>query len=299
MEEACAAEKLTSATLRVRHRAFEVTCRPRRLPMGGFDGFTAVAREVTATRAAEEEVRRTNAVLDRTREELRLFRDEAAIAAAVFDRDGRIVHVNRAFAELLGYHEDDLIGKTSDDLTHPDDIGRSMQLTVELRSGSRQRAKIDKRYLCRDGSVVEASTTLAAWRGRDGAVDRVLAQVEDLTEKNANRRCLEIAQRALAMMLDASEEDLLVCGADDRVVSMSQGFADLIGANSEDVVGVHVDELERRLGPLATVEGQVTDWFRGEFPAPVELVFDRPTRRSVMAKSQTVGGGRLLSFRST
>src|SRR5215211_6669761 len=53
-----------------------------------------------------------------------LFRvvfDAAANGMVVSSLDGRLVHVNRAFCELTGYGEEELVGRRFSDFTHPDD----------------------------------------------------------------------------------------------------------------------------------------------------------------------------------
>ena len=58
-----------------------------------------------------------------------LFRSifaEVPIGIAVVDLEGHLLKVNKAFSEMLGYSEQELIGLNLLAITHPDDVGADM-----------------------------------------------------------------------------------------------------------------------------------------------------------------------------
>src|SRR5262245_4018734 len=84
-----------------------------RVPGPGTDS-SAVMAAARAWLAAPEHV------ADR----FRLFFEDAPIGMVVGDRGGRIVAVNRALCELLGWTRDTMLEHALSDFTHPDDRTR-------------------------------------------------------------------------------------------------------------------------------------------------------------------------------
>src|SRR3546814_19030991 len=68
--------------------------------------------------------------------------------------DGAFLRVNNALCELVGRHQADLLARTFQDITHPDDLAADVALLDALLIGERLDYPIDKRYLRPDGSEV-------------------------------------------------------------------------------------------------------------------------------------------------
>ena len=49
--------------------------------------------------------------------------DEAGIAMALATPEGRWLRVNRALCELVGYSDQEMLDRSSQDIVHPDDLG--------------------------------------------------------------------------------------------------------------------------------------------------------------------------------
>ena len=107
----------------------------------------------------------------------------APIGKALVGLDGRFLKVNDAFGAIVGYTADQMLTVTFQDITHPDDLDRDLELLAELRAGLRTTYQMDKRYRRRDGSLVWAALSVSVVRDPAGAPDYYIAQVEDLTTR--------------------------------------------------------------------------------------------------------------------
>jgi PAS domain S-box-containing protein len=76
--------------------------------------------------------------------------------------DGTIVRVNDAFAGMLGYSHDELVGAQIADITHPQDRERDAENHHALLSGAENRQRVTKRYLHADGHAVRATVWVTA-----------------------------------------------------------------------------------------------------------------------------------------
>ena len=84
--------------------------------------------------------------------------------------------------ELLGYTEQELIGKSVTDITCEDDRVKSKELLGQLFANSIPVIRLEKRYIKKNGDILWAHTTISAVHGQEGNVLYGLAIIEDLTE---------------------------------------------------------------------------------------------------------------------
>ena len=123
-----------------------------------------------------------------------LFRsafDEAPIGMALNTPTGCFQVVNQAFCELFGYAEEELIGRSFLDLTHPEDREASRRAVGRAMHGDGGRIRMQKRYLRRDGSVVWGRVTATLVRDDVEQPLHWIAQIEDVTAHRAAVRALE------------------------------------------------------------------------------------------------------------
>ncbi|MEU4427047.1 EAL domain-containing protein [Actinoplanes sp. NPDC024001] len=149
-------------------------------------------RALRAATMAEQE-RLNRAVLDahataeralRTSEEhLRAVFDNAAVGIGVSSMDGRIVRVNQAFADLLGYPVEEMCGLLVPQLTHPSDPPDMWRLYDEMIRGDRDHVRLEKAYYRKDGAVVRTDMTASLIRDEHGAPEFTIAMVQDITDR--------------------------------------------------------------------------------------------------------------------
>lgn len=158
----------------------------------------AVALTYVVTRALDvfelEHARALQAVDARLRESqqrLGSIVEHSPIGIHVADDRLRLVHLNDAFAQMLGHEAHELEGRELRELIHPDDRAPVLRILGDVRSGRSGRIRTERRYLTKDGGTVEARLTIAAFNDERDELEYVLAMVEDVTEQNRFERKLE------------------------------------------------------------------------------------------------------------
>jgi PAS domain S-box-containing protein len=122
-----------------------------------------------AAEGANRQLRSANEQLTNSEERFRLTLDEAPIGMALVSLDGRFVRVNRVLCEIVGYSAAELTSLTFQAITHPDDLETNVALADRLAQGEIPRCQFEKRYIRKDGAVVETMLSTSILRGRDGA----------------------------------------------------------------------------------------------------------------------------------
>ncbi|HEX6536094.1 MAG TPA: PAS domain S-box protein [Gemmatimonadaceae bacterium] len=130
----------------------------------------------------EAERRMAEAVRE-SEERFRVAFDQAAIGMAITSAEGRWLKVNRALCDILGYTEGELLASTFQDVTHPDDVPRSVAVLRRAVAGELDRYQLEKRYIHKRGHTVWVALNVAVVRDAGRDAPYVLAQMQDITER--------------------------------------------------------------------------------------------------------------------
>jgi PAS domain S-box-containing protein len=161
-------------------------------------------------------VRRAQRGLSDANERFRQTIDEAPIGMALVTLEGRFVRVNRTLCEIVGYSAGELSVLHFADITHPEDVTADVELAARLARGEIQRCQFTKRYLRRDGSVVDVMLSTSVLRDRDNVPQYFITQIEDITERKRAERELRLSEAKLRRALAARDQVLGIVAHDLR-----------------------------------------------------------------------------------
>ena len=159
---------------------------PERASDGRILRWVGTSTDMHDLKVAEEELERR--VLERTAQlaasegRFRQAFEFAGIGMAIVALDGRWVRVNKSICDLVGYTEEELLQKTFQDITHPDDLAADLAHVRELVAGERRSYQMEKRYFHRDGHIVWVRLTVSLVRDNADRPVHFVSQVEDITE---------------------------------------------------------------------------------------------------------------------
>ncbi len=173
---------------------FDLHLRPVRSASGDVEMGFVSSVDVTDRRTAEEAVAASEA----------LFRsafDDAVTGKVLTALDGRILRVNAAYARMLGWAPEELVGRTVAEITHPDEQGETeAMMRAGLESDFSGRL-LQKRYVRRDGTTVWAEVNASMVRGPDGSPRWYISDVQDVTARRIAEEQLRQSQKLEAVGL--------------------------------------------------------------------------------------------------
>lgn len=105
------------------------------------------------------------------------------IGLAIVDSGGHIMKVNRAFCELFGFSEQELIGRSISAITHPNDAGKDAILTEQALNGEISSYRVEKRYLKKNRETLWCDLTATVLRNQNGGVIFSLVMLENITAR--------------------------------------------------------------------------------------------------------------------
>jgi diguanylate cyclase (GGDEF)-like protein/PAS domain S-box-containing protein len=116
-------------------------------------------------------------------ERFRLAFEHAPIGIALVSPEGNFTRVNRALCDLLGYSADELIAKTFQEITHPEDLNLDLENVRQVLTGELRDYEMEKRYIHRDGHIVWALLSVALVRTADDEPHYFISQIQDISER--------------------------------------------------------------------------------------------------------------------
>ncbi|HEY0833497.1 MAG TPA: PAS domain S-box protein [Azospirillum sp.] len=169
-----------------------------------------------------------------------LFRgvfDASTAGIAVADPSGVVIMVNPAFAAMLGYTPDELAGMPVSRFTHPDDRALQTRVFDRAARGEPTLRPFDKRYLCKDGRVVQVNVRQSLLRDADGRVSALVAMVEDVGTRRATDDALRRSERRYRGIIAATSEGYWQLDADFATVEVNDALARMLGCRGADMIG--------------------------------------------------------------
>jgi PAS domain S-box-containing protein len=189
-------------------------------------------KEVEA-RLADREVQ-----LGLTRDSEAWFRatfDHAAVGIAHIAPDGKWLRVNGTLCRILGYPADELLTKSLQDVTYPDDLAADLARMELVRDGKIDSYETEKRLLRKDGVMIWARKTFGGVRKQDGPIDYFVSVIEDISaRKQAEKEIRESEERFRSSVLHSPLPILLF---DDReqILAISQSWLEQSGYLKEEL----------------------------------------------------------------
>lgn len=123
--------------------------------------------------------------LQQSEERFRNAFDTAAIGMAIVGLDGRWLEVNGALCRMLGYSEEELMGKSFVDVTHPDDLDLDLDYVRKLLNGDLEHYQMEKRYFHKTGDIIYVLLSVSLVRNEKGEVIHFISQIEDVTARKS------------------------------------------------------------------------------------------------------------------
>jgi PAS domain S-box-containing protein len=195
------------------------------------------------------EIKKAQDVLAESEEKFRTAFENASIGKSLTATDGRMMKINTALCDMVGYEIDELTSENFAKITHPDDMEKSMECIRCLLAGEKETYQFEKRYIHKDGHIVHASVNSIAFRDSKG---NPLYMISDLMDITGWRLAEEKVKRLNRVYLVLSEINEVIV----RVKNVEKLFEEACRIAVEDGglrmawVGI-VDEEVKSVEPVA------------------------------------------------
>jgi PAS domain S-box-containing protein/putative nucleotidyltransferase with HDIG domain len=210
-------------------------------------GFRGISHDITERRQAEEALRESE-------EKYRLVVENAK-ETIIITQDLKLVFVNRAAADLVGYSEEILTSQPFTDFIHPDDRNMVVAHHIGRIKGEAVPPVYSFRVLSQDGTVkwVELNAALVRWKERPATLNFL----NDITERNQAEEALQRSYDQLrktfittvnTLASTVEMRDPYTAGHQRRVTILACAIAEEMGLTEEQFDGLRLAGLVHDIG---------------------------------------------------
>lgn len=153
--------------------------------------------------------------------------EQAAVGIAHLTLDEDWISVNQRFCEITGYSREEILKLNVEDLTHPEDVERSLDFIRRIRAGELPEYRIEKRYIRKSGEVIWVNLTVSIVRSAAREPLYLVAFIEDITERRVAQTEVGRTLSLLRATLESTADGILVVDLNGKILSFNQKLADM------------------------------------------------------------------------
>lgn len=161
----------------------------------------------------------------------------ASVGMAMATPEGRFLEVNRAFCDITGYTEAELLATDFQSITHPEDLPDNLRSVQLMLAGEIPAFLIEKRYVRKDGGIVWVQDSAALGRDRAGRPENFVTLVQDVTLRKQAEEALQRANNFVESIIETANVIFLHLDAAGIVRKINAAAEEITGYKREEVEG--------------------------------------------------------------
>ncbi|HKD26933.1 MAG TPA: PAS domain S-box protein [Xanthobacteraceae bacterium] len=161
--------------------------------------------------------------------------DHAAVGIAHIAPDGRWLRVNGALCRMLGYPVDELLTRSLQDVTYPDDLAADLARVQLVREGKIDSYETEKRLLRKDGLIIWANKSVGCVRKSDGSIDYFVSTIEDISARKQAEKDLRENEEHFRSSLLHCPLPILLFDDREQILAISQSWLEQSGYLREEL----------------------------------------------------------------
>jgi PAS domain S-box-containing protein len=191
---------------------------------------SSAIRDVTDRKRAEDALRLSE-------ERFSTAFENASIGMALVSCDGRWLKVNRSICELLGYSSEELLTKTFQDITYPDDLQTDLEYVRQMLAGEIRTYQMEKRYLHKSGHVVWVLLSVSLVRDGNDQGLYFISQIQDITKRKRAEEALRASEEKFRTVIESANDAIITANLAGQIVDFNPKAEVMFGYEKAEVAG--------------------------------------------------------------
>jgi diguanylate cyclase (GGDEF)-like protein/PAS domain S-box-containing protein len=154
--------------------------------------------------------------------------ENAGAGIALVQPSGPWLQVNDELCNIVKYSREELLSLTFQDITHPEDLNKDLDLLHQLAADKIDRYQLEKRYIRKDGSLVWVEITVTKHSNDQGEIDYLIAIIKDIDAAKETTLALEALRKTLEEKVSQRTNELRQVNQ-----SLSQAYQEKLNSEQE------------------------------------------------------------------
>ena len=189
----------------------------------------------------------------------RTFFTKNPLGLVIGDDEQMFISTNEVYRNLLGYSEEELKNLRIEDISHPEDYKRQIELLNKIKNKEIDTFILEKRYIKKDGSIFWGQFFVSAFFDEEGNFKYYFGILRDITEEKRLKDELEEAHNKLKKYFDdilklttriIEKKDPYTLGHQVKVAKIATKIAEKLNLSKEKVETIRIASYLHDIGKI-------------------------------------------------
>jgi len=206
-------------------------------------------------------------ILRRSEEKFRIITENSREFVGVHDNEGSFEYVSPSSKEMLGYGQEELLGKKPYDFIHPEDMQPVKDHFFRQVTDANLDNKIEYRVKRKDGHYIWFETIIQPIRNKEGEVVEIQTSSRDITERKQVEQQIREKEEKYRNIFESMFDVYLEVNVEDgEILEISPSVERISGYSRHELIGrsifpiyAHSEEWQELIDTLSKKE-RVSDF---------------------------------------
>jgi PAS domain S-box-containing protein len=189
-----------------------------------------ISEDITERKQAEEVIRRGE-------RKFRSIYEQAPTGIAISDSlNGRFTQINQKYCDITGYSQEEMLARTFQDITHPDDLQADLDHMQQLLAGQVSSFQMEKRYIRKTGEVIWVNLICVPLWLEPTDPRQHIAMVEDITHRKQGEKALQESEERFRLLNEAIPQQVWTARPDGSLEYVNQRVLQYFDCSFQDII---------------------------------------------------------------
>lgn len=229
-------------------------------------------QRISSFEKSERQLKRAEKISQESEERFRLLYERTPLGYQSLDENGNFIEVNQAWLDLLGYSQEEIIGRWFGDFLAPQYEERFRENFPRFKAAGEIR-DIEFEMVRKDGSHILVSFNGKIGYDEEGNFKQTHCILHDITERKKAEEALQRSDVELKRTLEATTDGIWTWNFKSDELTFSSRYYEMLGYKPNEFPAtfenwkslIHPDDLENAVGVATEYLKTKSDQYENEF----------------------------------
>jgi PAS domain S-box-containing protein len=203
----------------------------------------AVTHDITERKKTEERIRKGE-------RKFRAIYEQAPTGIAILDSiSGQFRQINKKYCDIAGYSAKEMLDRSFQDITHPDDLQTDLENMQQLLAGQISSFQMEKRYIRKNGEVIWVNLTCVPLWLESPDTPQHIAMVEDISYRKRGEKALQESEERFRLLSETIPQQVWSAQPDGSIDYVNKRVLQYFDNSFEEIIDqgwqrfLHPDDL--------------------------------------------------------